>query len=334
MMQSALTIGVLPKLQENPSWTPVDVVAQAVSEIALSNAEAIVANVTNAKTFSWKNDLLPALRQAGLEFEEVEPKEWVERLRSSSNDVVANPAFKLVDFFASKYDKDTFGSIRTYETAVARQFSPALDNAPVLDASFVKTFVDQFKSSAWKQPSISTAEKKKQVIVVAGPCGSGKSTVAKYLSTALKASFIEGDELHSCRAVEQMAAGVPLGDDDRAPWLDRLNKRALENINELGYEKVIVSCSALKKQYRDKFRGMKSQGIQVVFLDLQAEQEELVRRMQSRDPHYMKPEMVESQFAIYGAPSTEEVDVLPVDAGRSVGEVIEDVEALLKMVGA
>jgi carbohydrate kinase (thermoresistant glucokinase family) len=334
MMQSALTIGALPKLQENPSWTPVDIIARAVSEIALSNAEALVANVTNAKTFSWIDDLLPALRQAGLEFDEVEPKEWVERLRNSSNDVVANPAFKLVDFFASKYDKDTFGPSRTYETAVARQFSPALENAPVLDASFVKTFVEQFKSSAWKQPSSTSAKQKKQLIVVAGPCGSGKSTVAKHLSATLKAPFIEGDELHSFRAVEQMAAGVPLGDDDRAPWLDRLNKRALETINELGYEKVIVSCSALKKQYRDKFRGMESQGVQVVFLDLQAEQKELVRRMQSRDPHYMKPEMVESQLAIYGAPSLDEVDVLPVDAGKSVEEVIEEVEALLKMIGA
>ena len=48
-----------------------------------------------------------------------------------------------------------------------------------------------------------------------------------------------------------MAKGIPLGDDDRAPWLDRLGKRALETVNELGYQKVIVSCSALKKEYRD-----------------------------------------------------------------------------------
>ncbi|KAL1653329.1 putative NRPS-like protein biosynthetic cluster [Didymella pomorum] len=334
MMQSALTIGALPKLRENPSWTPVDIIAKAVTEISLSKAEAIVANVTNAKTFSWTDDLLPALRQAGLEFDEVEPKEWVERLRNSSDDVVANPTFKLVDFFASKYDKDTFGPIRTYETAVARQFSPALNNAPVLDASFVKTFVDQFKSSAWEQPASSAAEKKKQVIVVAGPCGSGKSTVSKHLSVTLKAPFVEGDELHSFSAVDQMAKGIPLGDDDRAPWLDRLNKRALETVNDLGYEKVIVSCSALKRQYRDKFRAMESQGVQVVFVDLQAGHEELVRRMQSRNPHYMKPEMVESQLAIYGAPAADEVGVLPVNAENSVEEVIEEVEDLLKMIGA
>lgn len=126
MLQSALTIGTLPKLQEFPSWTPVDIVAKAVSEIALSNAGPVLANVTNAKTFSWKSDLLPALRQAGIDFGEVEPREWVERLRNSNNDFVANPTFKLVDFFASKYDKDTFGPSRTYETTVARSLSRPL----------------------------------------------------------------------------------------------------------------------------------------------------------------------------------------------------------------
>lgn len=131
-----------------------------------------------------------------------------------------------------------------------------------------------------------------------------------------------------------MASGIPLGDDDRAPWLDRLSKRAIETVIDLGYEKVIVSCSALKKDYRDKFRAMKQQGIQLLFMDLQTEQEELVRRMQSRDPYYMKHEMVDSQLAIYGAPSAVEVDDLPADAGRGVNEVIEEVESLLETVSA
>lgn len=150
IMQSALTVGALPKLQESPSWTPVDVVAQAVVEIALSNAESIVANVTNAKTFSWTKDLLSALREAGLEFEEVEPKEWVRRLAASSDDVVANPSKKLLKFFASKYDKDAFAPSRTYETSVATSLSPALANAPILDVAFVKTLVQHFRSTAWK----------------------------------------------------------------------------------------------------------------------------------------------------------------------------------------
>jgi hypothetical protein len=71
----------------------------ALAKIPFSNTEAIVANVTNAKTFSWNDDLFPALREAGLDIKDIEPIEWVESLRNSSNDVVANPTFKLVDIF-------------------------------------------------------------------------------------------------------------------------------------------------------------------------------------------------------------------------------------------
>ncbi|KAH6639052.1 male sterility protein-domain-containing protein, partial [Boeremia exigua] len=330
MIQSALTVGVLPRLQEFPSWTPVDIVARAITEISLSDAGAIVANIAKAKKFSWTDEILPALRQARLKFDEVEPQEWVARLRKSSDDVGA--AFKLVNFLASEYDQTNFGSPMTYETAVACQWSPTLHHTSLLDASFVKTFVDQFMSSVWKQPSTAIAEKKKQVIVVAGPCGSGKSTVAKHLSITLKAPFIEGDELHSRSAVEKMASGTPLDDDDRAPWLNRLNKRALETINDLGYEMAIVSCSALKKQYRNNFRVLEQHHVRVIFLDLQAEKDELVRRVQNRGSHFMKSRMVTSQLAIYSAPSEDEVDVLPIDAGKCIAEVIEEVEALLKMV--
>ncbi|KAF2827105.1 male sterility protein [Ophiobolus disseminans] len=331
MMQSALTVGALPKLQESPSWTPVDVIAKAVSEIALGYAESGVANVTNAKTFSWTNDLLPALREAGLQFDEVEPKEWIKRLAASSDDPVANPPKKLLEFFASKYDKDTFAPSRTYDTRVATSLSPALANAPVLDASFVKTFVDQFQASGWRTSKPVTS---KQIIVLAGPCGSGKSTVAKHLSASLNAPFIEGDDLHTPDAVMKMAASTPLDDALRLPWLDRLKERALSAVTESSNDKVFVSCSALKQAYRDHFRGLEreNEGVKVLFVDLQVEEAELVRRMRERGGHYMKEHMVESQVAIRELPGVWETDVLPVDAGKSVEQVVEDVQALLAMV--
>jgi gluconokinase len=71
-------------------------------------------------------------------------------------------------------------------------------------------------------------------------------------------------------------------------------------------------------------------GVRVVFVDLQAGQEELVRRMQSRNPHYMKSEMVDSQLAIYSAPSAGEDDIFPMNAGLSIEEVIDEIEAFLK----
>jgi carbohydrate kinase (thermoresistant glucokinase family) len=333
MMQSAITIGALPKLQESPSWTPVDVIAKAVTEISLSDAGSIVANVTNAKTFSWSNDLLPALRQAGLEFEEVEPQQWVERLRASNQDAVSNPPVKLVDFFASKYDKATFSPSRTYKTHVARSFSPTLENAPVLDPAFVKTFVKQFQASSWSPATASPP--KKQLIVLAGPCGSGKSTIARRLSATFGAPFIEGDELHSPDAISRMAAGKPLEDADRAPWLDRLKQLALDQLTPDDRNRLFVSCSALKEEYRNSFRGLKcnDDNVDTVFLDLQVDGEELMRRVKGRGEHYMKEEMVESQLAIREEPGVMETDVMPMDAGKGVEEVLEDIAESLKMVG-
>jgi carbohydrate kinase (thermoresistant glucokinase family) len=333
IMQSAMTVGALPKLQESPSWTPVDVVAKAVSEIALSDAGSIVANVTNARTFSWTNDLIPALREAGLQFDAVEPKEWVKRLADSSDDVFSNPPKKLLEFFASKYDKDMFAPSRTYETSVATSFSPALAHAPVLDATFVKTFVNQFLASAWKSSSRDKPQTKKQIVVLAGPCGSGKSTIAKELSAAFKVPFIEGDELHSSEAIAQMAAGIPLKDSIRTPWLNRLKQRALSTVKELGHERVFVSCSALKLVYRNYFRELETdnEGVKVVFIDLHVEKEELMKRMRGRGSHYMKDNMVESQLAIKEQPSAWEIDLLPVDADKSVEEVVEEVIVLLAL---
>ncbi|KAI5927850.1 hypothetical protein F4810DRAFT_706586 [Camillea tinctor] len=150
MLQSALTIGALPRLPETPSWLPVDTVAQAIADIALSGAGSVFANVANHRLFDWTADLLPMLRRAGLEFEEVEPREWVRRLRASNPDPEANPPIKLVDFFASKYDRDEFAPSKTYVTDTARSLSPALASAPVLDQELVDKFVGHLLATAWK----------------------------------------------------------------------------------------------------------------------------------------------------------------------------------------
>jgi len=336
MMQSAVTIGALPKLQESPSWTPVDIIAKAVTEISLSDAGSIVANVTNARTFSWSSDLLPALRQAGLEFEVVEPKEWVERLRASNQDAVSNPPIKLADFFASKYDKNKFPPSRTYETHIARSFSPTLENAPVLDSAFVNTFVKQFQVTSWRTATALVGlPPKKRLVVITGPCGSGKSTIAERLSAAFRAPFIEGDELHSLDAISLMASGTPLQDTDRAPWLERVKQLALDQLLPDGCDIVFVSCSALKEVYRNYFRELACDNgrVETVFLDLQVEREELLKRMERRGGHYMKEGMVESQLAIREEPSVMETDVVPVDAVKDVEEMFEDIVESLKFVG-
>ncbi|KAI2720735.1 hypothetical protein CBS147332_3975 [Penicillium roqueforti] len=109
MFRSALTTGALPELNERLSWLPVDQCARAISDIAMNVAESSEANMVyhlvNPRTFSWKEDLLPALRDGSIlpEFEVVSPQEWLRRLASSDQDPEKNPSMKLIDFWTAKY---------------------------------------------------------------------------------------------------------------------------------------------------------------------------------------------------------------------------------------
>ncbi|KAF4468798.1 male sterility [Fusarium albosuccineum] len=325
MMQTAVTIGALPKLKETPSWLPVDVVASAVADISLSDAGSVFTNVANPRTFDWTNDLLPALRQAGLVFDELEPKEWVQRLRDSTPDPTVNPPIKLVDFFASKYDKDEFAPSKAFATDRACQLSPALANAAVLDQDMVNKFVSFFLETSWK-PRVKDSAPTKVATIIAGPCGSGKSTVGAAVSSSQNIPFVEGDSLHTRSAVEKMQSGTPLTDEDRSSWLNRICGRAQETLFDLDYDSVIVSCSALTAAYRAVIRQqLQKQGVKVSFVDLQASEETLTKRLQSRQEHYMGPSMVNGQVNLYENASADEVDVFPVDAEAEKEKVIEEV---------
>ncbi|KAL1640959.1 putative NRPS-like protein biosynthetic cluster [Diplodia intermedia] len=123
MVRAARGVGALPRLDEEPAWLPVDACAEAVVELSRAGVgfgewvgeggggeeAGLVYHVQNSKTFRWTEDLLPALREAGLEFEEVGQREWVRRLREGEQDPKKNPTVKLVDFFAEKYDNDRPG---------------------------------------------------------------------------------------------------------------------------------------------------------------------------------------------------------------------------------
>ncbi|RFU77419.1 male sterility [Trichoderma arundinaceum] len=329
MMQTAITIGALPKLQETPSWLPVDIVADAVTDISLSGAGSITANITNPQVFSWNNDLLPALHKCGLVFDEIEPKEWIKRLRASNPDPIANPPIKLTEFFASKYDRDSFGPSKMFATEVARTFSPALTKVLSLSEKHVTKFIGYLTEKAWNGSSSPTALKKMAVIMM-GPCGTGKSTIGKGMSQTFDVPFIEGDELHSRPAVEKMRSGATLNDEDRISWLDRINRRATETLFDLGYDSVIISCSALKEAYRNQIRRhMIAHEIRAVFIDLQADGEVLAQRLQERQGHYMGDDLVDGQMDLYETPSVREYDVVPVDTERDKGIVLEETRWIL-----
>lgn len=315
MLQTALTTGALPQLQESPSWTPVDVVARAVADIALSDAGPLIANVTNPHTFDWISDLLPALRSAGLVFEEVTPKEWVRRLRHSNPDPVLNPPIKLVDFFASKYDRDSFAPARTYATEIACKHSPALRNAPVLDPAFVGKFVSEFQRRGWRSSQVADeTPKTKRAIILTGP---RQSTIGRALSEKLECAFIDGDTLHTSAAVARMRDNVALLDVERVAWLQRVQNRVLETTGELGFDTVAVACEARKRVDREQLRGMSEGGVEVWFVELQVEEEGLEGK----------------QVEGYEGLGVEETDVWPVDAEGGVGDVVGEVEWLLEEVG-
>ena len=246
-----------------------------------------------------------------------------------------NPPIKLLDFFASKYDGEVFpANARTFQTKIACKFSPSLENAPALDKDFVAKFIERFLISAWKtSPPIGLVDKieKKQAIVLAGPCGSGKTTIAKFLAHKLNAAFVEADELHTFEAVSRMTSGSTLTDSDRIPWLDRIKERVFYTLRELGYAKAIIACSALRKSYRHQLRQLKRKGIEVLFVDLQCEKQELVRRLIERKQHYMSIELLDSQIVDHEELGVEDIDCLPIDTGVKIELVVSKIGELLNV---
>ncbi|KAJ6151595.1 hypothetical protein N7470_007192 [Penicillium chermesinum] len=137
MFRSTLTTGSLPALEERPSWLPVDQCAQAITDISLtttssSQEENLVYHLVNPHSFSWKNDLLPALKKGSAlpPFEVVSPQEWLKKLAGSDQDPEKNPSIKLLDFWQSKYSGQNGGQSENaglvFETKRTTQDCPSL----------------------------------------------------------------------------------------------------------------------------------------------------------------------------------------------------------------
>ncbi|RDL41975.1 Gluconokinase [Venustampulla echinocandica] len=166
--------------------------------------------------------------------------------------------------------------------------------------------------------------------LITGPAGCGKSTVAQSLANAMDLPFIEGDEFHPPANVEKMSQGIPLTDSDRWDWLTQLREEALRRLSA-GSEGVVLTCSALKRKYRDVIRVAPyySHDVLVHFVYLHAREEVLIERVQSRKGHFMGASMVHSQYSILEAPGADETDVIRVDVSGSMEEV--EREALAKV---
>ncbi|KAI0898329.1 carbohydrate kinase [Annulohypoxylon nitens] len=178
------------------------------------------------------------------------------------------------------------------------------------------------------------APKYHHIWLVTGPAGCGKSTVAKHLSTSLNLPYIEGDEFHPKANIEKMANGIPLTDADRWDWLTVLREESLRQLAS-GAEGVVLTCSALKRKYRDVIRVAPYYSHDVVlhFIYLHAPEDVLLERVGLRQGHYMGANMVHSQFSILEPPTAEETDVISLDVSGPIDEILrEALDEVLKKI--
>ncbi|NGX51097.1 MAG: Thermoresistant gluconokinase [Chlamydiae bacterium] len=153
-------------------------------------------------------------------------------------------------------------------------------------------------------------------IVVMGVSGSGKTAVGKELGKRLRLPFYDGDTFHSeeCRA--KMAAGVPLSDADREPWLGSLAELLRE------HPSIILACSALKATYREQLRISPD----VLFVYLKGSYELICTRMEGRKGHFFNPTLLKSQFETLEEPE----DALVVEISPPVSEIVTEICKVMK----
>ena len=150
-------------------------------------------------------------------------------------------------------------------------------------------------------------------IVLMGVSGSGKSTVGAALAQRLRVPYADADDFHPPENVAKMTAGEPLDDDDRRPWLDAIGEWLAD------HDRGVITCSALKRAYRDLLRGHRAD---VEFVHLHGTREVIARRQATRPGHFMPASLLDSQFATLEPLEGDEKGFV-VDVGRSVDEIVE-----------
>jgi len=158
----------------------------------------------------------------------------------------------------------------------------------------------------------------RNLYVVMGVTGSGKSTVGAKLAHALGVDFVEGDDYHPLENVKRMAAGIPLTDDDRAGWLRALAIRIRE-AREAG-RGLVLTCSALKRSYRDILRAAAPE-LQFVFLE--GSRELIAERLAGRRGHFMPASLLDSQIATLEEPLPDE-QALAYDITQPPQKIVDD----------
>jgi gluconokinase len=155
-----------------------------------------------------------------------------------------------------------------------------------------------------------------------GVSGSGKTTVAKLFAEKTGAVFYEGDDFHPPANIAKMRQGIPLTDDDRAPWLLALGKIIADALMQ--NEWVALACSALKASYREQLQGSDAR---VRFVYLTGPPELIAERLKQRHDHFMPPALLPSQLATLEPPTNALVFSCEKSPDEIVAELIQTLEA-------
>ncbi|HVE50403.1 MAG TPA: gluconokinase [Casimicrobiaceae bacterium] len=160
------------------------------------------------------------------------------------------------------------------------------------------------------------------IIVVMGVAGCGKTTVGDALAQSVGWRFMDADDFHPPANVAKMAAGTPLEDDDRWPWLDRI----VQELQAMRGESAVLACSALKQSYRDRLQRAGD----VRFVHLHGDYDMIAARLAQRMHRYMPPALLASQFATLEVPG----DALNIDVAQTVASQVASIGAAYGLTSA
>ena len=161
-----------------------------------------------------------------------------------------------------------------------------------------------------------------KVIYIMGVAGSGKTTIGNALSAKTGYNFFDADNFHPQKNIDKMSNGIPLTEGDRLPWLENIHAFAKEKIIT---QTILIACSALKEKYRNILsNGMEEQ---CCWVFLKGDYEIISQRMQARAGHFMKADMLQSQFDILEIPE----NAIEVDITKTTEIIIEEIISQLNL---
>ena len=164
------------------------------------------------------------------------------------------------------------------------------------------------------------------IVILFGISGAGKTTLGELLARELGWQFLEADDFHSRANVEKMRKGIPLTDEDRWPWLERLREQIKQCVAADG--NAVLACSALKRKYREHLRV--SPDVKLVFL--RGNYVLIEKQLRRRRGHFMNPALLRSQFADLEETQRDE-DALTIELGRAPEDLLEEIKTKLHLAG-